>query len=232
MEKKVTLTRDGYQKLVDELAYLKGTKREEVKESLAKARSFGDLSENSEYDEAKNEQARLEADIARLEEQLKNVVIVETISTDVVSIGTKVKLLDMEFDEETEYRFGNKAAAGDEIEIPVSVTNNPGLTGMTFSLEYDDSVLLIDYCDHGGDRVFRGLSFTEPKTYKNGCNLVWYGAEVKAVKDGEAMIFVVTIADDAPAGTYTFRLSGEKLYDADGNQVAVKYITGTITVTG
>ena len=111
------MTREEFEALKAELDHLKTVERNVISEKIRIARGFGDLSENSEYDEAKNDQARLEADIARLEEQLKNVVIVETISTDVVSIGTKVKLLDMEFDEETEYRFGNKAASGDEIEL-------------------------------------------------------------------------------------------------------------------
>ena len=71
MEKKVTLTTEGHQKLVDELAFLKGTKREEVKRNLAQARSFGDLSENSEYDEAKDEQAKTEARISEIEEMLR-----------------------------------------------------------------------------------------------------------------------------------------------------------------
>ena len=117
MAKQIIVSHDGFLKLQNELEYLKTVKRTEVAQAIQKAREYGDLSENSEYDEAKNDQARLEANIARLEEQLKNVVIVENISTDTVSIGTKVKLLDMEFDEETEYRFGNKASSGDEIEL-------------------------------------------------------------------------------------------------------------------
>ena len=111
------MTREEYESLKAELDRLKTVERNAVSEKIRVARGFGDLSENSEYDEAKNDQARLEADISRLEEQLKNVTIVDTISTDVVSIGTKVTLLDMEFDEETEYRFGNKSAAGDALEL-------------------------------------------------------------------------------------------------------------------
>ncbi len=111
------MTREEYESLRNELDRLKTVERNVISEKIRVARGFGDLSENSEYDEAKNDQARLEADIARLEEQLKNVTIVDTISTDVVSIGTKVTLLDMEFDEETEYRFGNKSAAGDQLEL-------------------------------------------------------------------------------------------------------------------
>lgn len=111
------MTREEYDAMRDELNRLKTVERNEVSEKIRVARGFGDLSENSEYDEAKNDQARLEAEIARLEEQLKHAVVVETISTDVVSIGTKVTLLDMEFEEEVEYRFGNKAAMGDTIDL-------------------------------------------------------------------------------------------------------------------
>ena len=78
------------------------------------ARGFGDLSENSEYDEAKNDQARLEARISRLEERLKNVQIVDHISTDTVAVGTKVILLDMEFDDKTEYRIASSGTGGDD----------------------------------------------------------------------------------------------------------------------
>ena len=111
------MTREEFESLRTELDRLKTVERNVISEKIRVARGFGDLSENSEYDEAKNDQARLEATIARLEEQLKNVTIVDTISTDVVSIGTKVTLLDMEFDEQTEYRFGNKSAAGDDLEL-------------------------------------------------------------------------------------------------------------------
>ena len=75
MEQKTKYTKEGFAKLQEEYEYLKNVRRQEVKEQLKVARSFGDLSENSEYDEAKNDQARMEARIARLEEQLKNVII-------------------------------------------------------------------------------------------------------------------------------------------------------------
>ena len=103
--KPMVLTPDGYKKMTDELDYLKNTKRVEVKESLAIARSFGDLSENSEYDEAKNEQAKVESRINELEEILKNVVIVneDELSGDTVNLGMTVKVYDEEFDEEVEY---------------------------------------------------------------------------------------------------------------------------------
>ncbi|MBQ3018443.1 MAG: transcription elongation factor GreA [Clostridia bacterium] len=93
-EQKTKYTQEGYQKLIDELEYLKITRRQEVKELLKEARSFGDLSENSEYDEAKNQQAQVEHRIAELEFLIKNgeVVSEETIDKNVVSIGSTVTI--------------------------------------------------------------------------------------------------------------------------------------------
>ncbi len=113
------MTREEYQSLREELENLKTVERNEISEKIRIARGFGDLSENSEYDEAKNDQARLEARISRLEEQLKNVTIVETVNTDFVTIGTKVVLLDMEFGDETEYRIGSSAVGSGEDVITV-----------------------------------------------------------------------------------------------------------------
>lgn len=103
--KEVVLTYEGLQKLEQELENLKTVKRREVAERIKQALSFGDISENSEYDEAKNEQAYIEGRIFQLENMLKNAKVIdeEDIQTDVVSIGSKVKVLDMEFDEEVEY---------------------------------------------------------------------------------------------------------------------------------
>ena len=103
--KQMLYTQEGYQALVDELEYLKGTKRQQVKEDIATARSFGDLSENSEYDEARNEQAKVEARITELEELILNAVIVDEskIDTSIVNMGSVVKVYDVEFDETDEY---------------------------------------------------------------------------------------------------------------------------------
>ena len=107
------MTQEEFTRLSEELEYLKTTERTEVAEKIRVARGHGDLSENSEYDEAKNEQARMEARIARLEEQLKNVQIVEA-HTDFVSLGTKVLLLDLEMNEEAEYHIASTVAADDD----------------------------------------------------------------------------------------------------------------------
>ena len=97
------LTEEGYKKLEEELAYLKGPRKMEVAEKIKQAREYGDLSENSEYDEAKNEQALVEAKIAETEAMLRSAKIVEKVSTNSVGIGTTVKLYDYEFEEEIEY---------------------------------------------------------------------------------------------------------------------------------
>lgn len=93
-EKKVILTREGYEKLEKELNYYVSVRRNQVAEQIAIARGFGDLSENAEYDEAKNEQSRIEAKIVEMENTLRNCVVVENdeVSTDVVGVGNAVKV--------------------------------------------------------------------------------------------------------------------------------------------
>jgi len=104
-EKEVILTYEGLKKLEDELAYLKTTKKIEVAERIKEARGFGDLSENSEYDDAKNEQAEVESRINVIENMLRNAKVVSDDEVDLktVGIGNKVKVLDIEFNEEIEY---------------------------------------------------------------------------------------------------------------------------------
>lgn len=103
--KSVVLTYEGLKKLEDELMDLKTVKRKEVAEKIKEARAQGDLSENAEYDAAKEEQGEIESRIMELEALLKNATIIDEdeISTDRVSLGCKVKLFDVDFDEEVEY---------------------------------------------------------------------------------------------------------------------------------
>ncbi len=105
MAKEIVLTDEGLKNLEMELEQLKTVKRKEIAEKIKVALSFGDLSENSEYDEAKNEQAFVEARIATLEAMLKNVKILDAdeLSTEEIRVGCKVKLKDIEFDEEALY---------------------------------------------------------------------------------------------------------------------------------
>ena len=104
-EKEVLLSQEGYDNLEKELEYLKTEKRSEISERIKVALGFGDLSENSEYDEAKNAQASNEIKIAELENKLRYAKIIDEseIDTKTVQVGNKVKVLDMEFDEEVEY---------------------------------------------------------------------------------------------------------------------------------
>ena len=104
-EKEVLLTQEGYDNLEKELNYLRTDKRAEVAERIKIALGFGDLSENSEYDEAKTAQAENEAKIAELENKLRYAKIIDEkeIDTETVQVGNIVKVLDMEFDEKIEY---------------------------------------------------------------------------------------------------------------------------------
>ena len=121
VEKQELLTQEGYNKLEEELEYLKAVKRKEVAERLKVAISFGDLSENAEYDEAKNEQAKLEEQILKLDEKLRKAVIIDEsqIDLNIVTVGSIVKVFDFDFDEEVEYVIVGSAEA-DPVEGKIS----------------------------------------------------------------------------------------------------------------
>lgn len=112
-KKEILLTQEGYQKLEDEVELLKTVRRREVADRIKVAISFGDISENAEYDEAKNEQAQMEERILKLENMIRNAVIIDEskIDINVVTIGSIVKVNDMEFDEEVEYTIVGSAEA-------------------------------------------------------------------------------------------------------------------------
>ncbi len=114
------VTAEGLQKLKDELEYLKVTKRKEVAEALKQAKAFGDLSENSEYDEAKNEQAEVERHIAELEDILENYELIKsTGKKNKIHVGSSVKVYDEEFDEEIVYTIVGSTEA-DPLENKIS----------------------------------------------------------------------------------------------------------------
>ncbi|MDD7643687.1 MAG: transcription elongation factor GreA [bacterium] len=106
MAKKNILTYEGLRKLEDELQDLKVVKRREIAQKIKEAREQGDLSENAEYDAAKDEQRDIEARIEEIEQILKNaeVVVEDEVDLDKISVGCKVRILDIEFDEELEYK--------------------------------------------------------------------------------------------------------------------------------
>ncbi len=105
MAKQIVVTESSFLKLKAELEYLKNVKRKEAAENVGIARSFGDLSENSEYDEAKNEQAKIEVQISELEETIAHAKVISDheIQTDIVNVGVTVTIYDMDYDEETAY---------------------------------------------------------------------------------------------------------------------------------
>jgi transcription elongation factor GreA len=109
----VLLTVEGLNRIMEELDYLKGSKRKEVAQRIKQALEFGDISENSEYTDAKNEQAFVEGRIAHLEKLLRNASIIDDdkIETDVVNIGTTVRFKDLDADEEFEYTIVGSAEA-------------------------------------------------------------------------------------------------------------------------
>lgn len=111
--KEILLTQEGFDKLEEELELLKTTKRKEVAERLKVAISFGDLSENAEYDEAKKEQAALEERIMKLENMIRVAVIIDesSVDLDTITIGSIVKIYDEEFEEEIEYTIVGSAEA-------------------------------------------------------------------------------------------------------------------------
>ena len=132
MAKETVLTSEGLAKLEQELENLKTVRRREVADKIKVAISFGDLSENSEYDEAKNEQAMIESRILQIEAMLKNVKILDAgeLDTEVVTVGSKVQVLDVEFDEEeTFYIVGSTEANPDAGKISDESPVGKGLLG-------------------------------------------------------------------------------------------------------
>ena len=105
MAKEYKLSAERLKELQDELTYLKTVREKEVADQIKEARSFGDLSENSEYDEAKNEQGKLYSRIAEVEEILANCVVIEEDENDhnAVRLGSRITVLDLEFDEQETY---------------------------------------------------------------------------------------------------------------------------------
>lgn len=120
-DKEYLITAEGLQKIENELEELKTVKRKEVSQRIKEALSFGDISENAEYDEAKNEQAQLEERIAKLERILRNAKLIDEneVSSDIVSAGSKVIVKDIEYNEEIEYTIVGSAEA-DPYEAKIS----------------------------------------------------------------------------------------------------------------
>ena len=132
MAKPVMLTEEGLKRLEEELEVLKGEKRKEIAEKIKVARSYGDLSENSEYDDAKNEQAILEARIADIEASLKNAVIIDEndINNDKVHVGSTVIIKNVATDKEMQIRIvGSNESNPKEMKISDESPIGMGLIG-------------------------------------------------------------------------------------------------------
>jgi len=116
MSKDIILTAEGYDKLLEELEHLTNTRRREVAARIKSAIEFGDISENSEYDDAKNEQAFIEGRISQINDVLAKASLIDKkkVTTKAVSIGSRVKLLDVEENEEFEYRLVGSVEADPE----------------------------------------------------------------------------------------------------------------------
>jgi transcription elongation factor GreA len=113
MARDTVLTPEGLEELKSRIEHLRGTRRREVAERIKEAREFGDIAENSEYDDAKNEQAMLEKQIADLEEQLRNARVIDrrAVDTDVVSVGVTVHVKDQKTEKSTKFRIVGSAEA-------------------------------------------------------------------------------------------------------------------------
>jgi len=152
-EKKIMLTQEGYDKLVKELDYMKNVRRVEISERLKAAIALGDLSENSEYDDAKNEQGRLESDISELETKLRNSEIIQlTSGTDKVVIGSTVTIRDVELDNiETFMIVGSTEANPDDHKIsdesPIGVAILGKTAGVTVQVHAPIGILDFEILD-------------------------------------------------------------------------------------
>ena len=151
MENSTILTAEGAQKLEEQLEYLKTVARKESAQQIKVAREFGDLSENAEYDEAKNDQAIVEARIAELEAMLRNVKVLDEdeLSTEMIHVGSKVKLYDREFEEEVEYQIvGSTEADPSKGRISDECPVGKGLlghrVGESVEIEVPDGVVTFD----------------------------------------------------------------------------------------
>ena len=113
MEREIVLTPEGYRRLKDEISYLSTKRRDEVADRIRDSRQFGDISENAEYDDAKNEQAMLEQRIAGLEEKLRSAKVIEAsdVKTETVGVGTRVTLQNVQNGEMIQYYIVGSAEA-------------------------------------------------------------------------------------------------------------------------
>ncbi len=153
MEKDIFFTPEGLEKIENEIEYLKTVRRKEVSERIKVALGYGDLSENSEYDEAKNEQAQVEERIAKLEMMVRNAKIIDEkdLNTDVVNIGSNVKVRELDTMEEDEYTIVGSAEADPlkgkiSNESPVGSKLIGNRVGDVVEVEVPDGIIKYEIC--------------------------------------------------------------------------------------
>ena len=158
-EKKNILTREGLKRYEDELHELKVVRRKEVAQKIKEAREQGDLSENAEYDAAKDEQRDSEARIEDLEKILKNVEVVdeEDVTADHIMIGSKVKIYDLEFDEELSYKVVGSTEANS---IKGKISNESPVGKALMGAVVGD---IVTVHTPAGESQFKVLEITAPK---------------------------------------------------------------------
>ena len=157
-EKKNILTREGLKRYEDELHELKVIRRKEVAQKIKEAREQGDLSENAEYDAAKDEQRDIEARIEELEKILKNVEVVdeEDVTADRIMIGSRVRIYDVEFDEELSYKIVGSTEANS---IKGKISNESPVGKALIGAHVGDTVTVHT---PAGESAYRGLEITAP----------------------------------------------------------------------
>ena len=153
---KVVLTRDGRQKLVEELEFLQAVERPKVQEEIQIAKGFGDLSENAEYSAAREHQARVEGRIQELQQKLDHAIIVEddAVGSDVASIGCFVRVFDMEYEEEDTYKLVGATEADPK---QLFVSNESPIGAALIGVRVGD---IVDVETPGGDIKLKILEIT------------------------------------------------------------------------
>lgn len=164
MAEQTILTEEGLKKLEDELDYLRSEKRQQVAERLKIAISYGDISENSEYDDAKNEQAFVEGRILTLEKMVRNAKVIKDseINKSVVSLGSKVKIEDMETGEQEEYTVVGTTEADPMAEPPRISNESP--VGKAILGQKVDSVVKVP--TPTGELSYKIVAISKPTTKK------------------------------------------------------------------
>ena len=221
--KDVLLTKEGYKKLQEEIQYLSNDRRREVAERIKVAREFGDISENAEYDDAKNEQAMLEARIAKLSEQLAAARVIEKreIAKDVVSVGAHVRLRDVEAKQTVEYHIVGSAEANP---AELKLSNESPVGKAIIGKKKGETVEVVDAPRREAQIQDPGNqgSLTEVEPLPPGAVRAAAGVMARAFQDDPAWAWVVPDEERRRRVLPTLFRSGLKLESLRGNIIRSK----------